>query len=106
MEPISVPNTPVAETPKPVVSRVPSGLNKGNSGASGPSTPLGDEIVYEYIQKDGQGRQIGEKRVFKGLAAINAMPAEEYKRRLLSDKSFVNKVEKLEADALKRRRQR
>ena len=62
--------------------------------------------MYEFVQRDGKGIQIGEKRVFKGLAAIDAMPSDEYKRRLLSDRSFAGKVEKLEAEAAKKRRER
>lgn len=89
---------------KPVVSRVPTGLNRGNSGTAGAVTPLADEIVYEYIQRDGQGRQVGEKKVFKGLAAVNAMSGDEYKRRMFTDKNFIRTVEKLEAEAAKRRR--
>lgn len=90
---------------QPVVSRVPMSLNKGNSStpsAVAPST--GDEIVYEFIQRDGQGRQVGAPKIFKGLAAVNAMPSEEYKRRMLTDKGFTKKVEKLEAEAAKRRK--
>lgn len=62
--------------------------------------------MYEFKQIDGKGRQVGETKVFKGLAAINAMPGEEYKRRLLHEKGFAKKVEKLEAEAAKRRQSR
>jgi hypothetical protein len=42
--------------------------------------------------------------VFTGLAAVEAMPSEEYKRRILKEPGFAKKVEKLEADALARKR--
>ena len=96
----------VTEQPAPVVSRVPSGISRANASDAGTPRPIGDEIVYEFVQRDGKGIQIGEKRVFKGLAAIDAMPSEEYKRRLLHEKGFAQKVEKLEADAAKKRRER
>lgn len=104
LEPIAQVQTP--ETPaslKPVVARVPTGLNKGNSGSGGQSPALpGDTITYEYIQRDGNGRQIGEKRVFTGLKAIDAMPSEEYKRRLFQEKGFAAKVKALQDAADKR----
>jgi hypothetical protein len=37
------------------------------------------------------------------LAAVAAMPAEEYKRRLLTDKTFSKQIDKLEAEARKPR---
>lgn len=97
-----VPVTPPVEE-KPVVSRVPIALNRTNSSdGGGAPRSVADEIVYEFIQKDGQGRQVGDKRIFKGQAAINAMPSEEYKRRLLHEKGFAAKVEKLNQEAVKR----
>lgn len=93
---------PVAE-PKPVAARVPTGLNNRTSTASGTSAPaLADTVVYEYIQRDSQGRQVGEKRVFSGLKAIDMMPSDEYKRRLLYEKGFAGKVKQLQDAADKR----
>lgn len=89
---------------KPVVSRVPTGLNRGNSGTAGAVVPLGEEIVYEIIQRDGQGRQVGPAIRHTGLKAVAAMPSDEYRRRMMSDKNFIRTVEKLEAEAAKRRR--
>jgi hypothetical protein len=99
--PVQTPETPVAA--KPVVARVPTGLNKGNSGSGGqsPVNPV-DTIVYEYVQRDGNGRQIGEKKVYTGLRAIDAMPSEEYKRRLFQEKGFAAKVKALQDAADKR----
>lgn len=96
--------TPAVVTP-PVV-RVPSGISRANSSDAGTTRSHGDEIVYEFVQKDSKGIQIGEKRVFKGLAAINAMPSDEYKHRLLSDKTFGPRVMKLEEEAARKRRER
>lgn len=90
-----VPVEKPAEKP-PVVSRVPTGLNNSNSSTAAPQPAVvGDDILYEYVQKDAQGRQVGEKRVFRGLAALNAMPSEEYKRRIVNEKGFAKKAEKL-----------
>ncbi len=91
----------------PVVSRVPGALSRSNSSDAGvtPPTP-GSDIVYEYIQRDGKGNQVGAPRVYTGLAAIDAMPSEEYKRRLLTEKGFAAKVEKLETEAAKKRSSR
>lgn len=90
---------PVVAAP---VTRVATGLNRSNSSDAGFTAPVGDEIVYEYIQRDSQGRQVGEKKTFRGMAAIQAMPSEEYKRRLLHEKGFSKKYEKLLQDAAKR----
>ena len=39
---------------------------------------------------------MGEKRVFTGLAAINAMPSDEFRKRLMTEAGFGAKVDKLE----------
>jgi len=80
---------------KPVASRVPTGLNNGNSRSEGVSAPVGSDIVYEFKQYDEKGNQVGPTRTFTGMRAIDAMPPDEYKRRLLSEKGFAAKVEKL-----------
>lgn len=92
-----VPEPVAPVVPKTVVSRVPSSLNRGNSSDAGTPVPLGDEITYEFIQRDGEGRQVGATRAFKGKAALDAMPPDEYKRRLLHEKGFAAKVDKLYA---------
>lgn len=97
----------VVETPPPPpspVSRVPTGLNRSNSSSAGTTQPVGDEIVYEFIQRDAAGRQVGQTKVFKGQAALNAMPSDEYKRRLLTEKGFAAKAEKVEIETAKKRR--
>ncbi len=92
-----VPDPVTPSAPKPVVSRVASGLNRGNSSDAGTPAPIGDEITYEFIQRDDKGRQVGATRSFKGKAALDAMPPDEYKRRLLHEKGFAAKVDKLYA---------
>jgi hypothetical protein len=94
---IPVETTVIPVVEQPPVQRIASGLNNDNSSAIGPITSAGSDIVYEIA---GPG---GTKRTFTGLAAIQAMPGEEYKRRLLTDREFGKKVDKLEADARKPR---
>lgn len=88
------PSTEPAPRPTPL----PSGLTRSKAGDVGTPRPLGDEIVYEVVMPYTK-----EKRIYKGLAAINAMPADEYKRRVNSDPNFTKIEAKLEAEAAKRR---
>lgn len=93
-----IPPAPV-EVPKPVHARIPTGLNRNTSDDVGAPRSVGDDIVYEVTVG-------GKKRRFTGLSAINAMPADEYKRRVLSDPTFAKKEEQLEREAAERRRVR
>jgi hypothetical protein len=86
----------VVEQAPPVYPRIASGLNNDNSSSVGPIIPTGSDIVYEVISN-------GQKRILTGLQAIKAMPSEEYKKRLLQDKEFGKKVDRLEAEARKPR---
>jgi len=100
--PEPVVEVPVAVAPveEPVsVPRIPTGLNRNNSEEIGPvrSAVNPDEITY-IVEVNGQ------KRKYTGLAAINAMPADEYKRRLMSDPNFAKKEQALEKEAAERRR--
>ena len=74
----------------PVVTGISSGLTRDNSSDVGPVTQPGSDITYVV---NGQ--------TLTGLRAVGAMPSEEYKRRLLTDKEFGKKIDKLEADARK-----
>lgn len=97
-----LPPTPPApvETPKPV-SRVPVALNRSNTDETGVApTSSGSDIVYEVVVN----AKTGEKRRFVGLAAVDAMPADEYRRRVMTDPNFTKKVEKLEAEKAARKR--
>lgn len=96
LEPVLEPELPPAT--KPVISRVPVSLSRTNADESGPvPVASGSDIVYEV----NQGAQ---KRRFTGLAAVDAMPADEYRRRVMSDPNFQKKVEKLEAEKAARRK--
>lgn len=85
----------VVNEPEPLVtpvSRVPVSLNRNNTEESGgPVPPSGSDIVYEVMQG-------GQKRRFVGLAAIEAMPADEYRRRTISDPTFAKKEAALEKE--------
>lgn len=92
---------PVTEpTPQPVQRPVvlPIGLNRSNATDAGTPRSLGDEIVYEIPIRNAKGDPTGEKKVYRGLAAFEAMPAEEFGRRLRTDKTFGATYEKLLAE--------
>ena len=78
----------------PVVG-ISSGLTNEDASNAGTQIPVGSDITY-----------VLEGRTYTGLAAIAAMPSEEYKHRLLREKGFAAKVDKLEADASKNRQSR
>jgi hypothetical protein len=85
------------EIPQEPVALPPSGLTREMSSSDGPTPQAGNEIVYELVVN-------GQIRRLTGLAAVQAMPGEEYKRRLLHDKNFGKIVDKLEAEAAASRR--
>jgi hypothetical protein len=90
---------PVVE-PKPTTyapSRIASGLTRDLSTDVGTVRPVGDDIVYEVIVG-------GQKRVYKGLAALDAMPSDVYKHRINHEKGFAQKAEKVMAEAEKKKR--
>jgi hypothetical protein len=106
-----IPVEPVAAPPVTPVVRVPSGLTRDNSSEIGPVQAPGSDIVYEAtfggeIKKVNGVETVvgGQKRVFTGAAAIDAMPGEEYKRRLLHEPGFAKKVQALDEAALAARR--
>lgn len=108
VEDIIVEQIPVLPTP---VVRVPSGLTRDNSSDTGPLNLPGSDIVYEVIQGstiqkiNGVETSVGgQKRTFIGKAAIDAMPGEEYKRRLLHEPGFAKKVQALDDAAFAARR--
>jgi hypothetical protein len=105
--PLEVPVTPI-----PVV-RVPSGLTRENSSEIGPANIPGSDIVYETTVGGSitkvNGVEVvtgGQKRVYTGKAAIDAMSGEEYKRRLLHEPGFAKKVQALDEAALNAKRTR
>jgi hypothetical protein len=90
---------PAAAPPAPSMPGLPSGLNREHGAADqGNTRSLGDEIVYE-VKDPRTGRVV---RTLTGMAAVNAMPSEEMKRRL-KNPAFSRIVDKLEAEAAARR---
>lgn len=101
VEPVVEP-TPVVETvvepppPPRIPAAIPTGFTRNDASDTGTVRTAGDDIIYELPLPGGQ------KRVLRGLAAINAMPGDVY-ARYLRDPNFVRKVEQLEADQRKQR---
>lgn len=99
---IEVPVVPVVPVQEPV-RHIPFSLNNENSSNVGQS-PTGNDIVYELItggelKRGSNGEQVlvgAKKTVLTGQAALDAMPGEEYKRRLLHERGFVEKVKALD----------
>lgn len=89
IEPIPVPeHRPTVFAP----SVIPSGLTRDEASDVGGSRSVGDEFVYDVAVN-------GKITRLTGLAALNAMPGQEYGKLLKSDPNFARKVEKLEAEA-------
>lgn len=106
--PVATPETtieaPPESAPAPVVEqktattpRIPSGFTRDISDDAGAPRSVESDIVYEFAVN-------GQKKRLTGLAAINAMPADEYKRRVMSDPTFSKKEQQLEKEAAERRR--
>lgn len=96
VEPIVEVQTVVPPATEPVVEYqrgIASGLTRENASDAGTPIQTGSDIVYKL--PDG--------RTLVGLAAIAAMPSEEYKHRLQTERGFSAKVDKLEAEARKPR---
>lgn len=97
-----LPVAPVDAGPRPTefpVAGIGTGLTRDLAGDTGnPPTPAGEDIVYE-IPRDGQLVRL------TGLAAINAMPGDEYGRRLRTERNFQRKVDALYAAESKKRQQ-
>lgn len=88
-EPVAEPIVePIAAAPVVVPKGVPSGFSRTNSSNAGPVTQPGADITYELIVN-------GQKRLLKGTQALDAMPSDEYKKRMRSDPNFAKKVDKL-----------
>lgn len=89
-----------AQAKRPVV--LPIGLNRSNATDAGTPRNPGEEIVYEIPIRNAKGEITGEKKVYRGLAAFEAMPAEEFRRRLNTDKQFGALYERLLAEKAQR----
>lgn len=83
-------------TPPPikVVSRVPLSLNRESSSgdAATPASSASDSFVYEHVNK-----VTGQKTVYTGQKALDALPSDEYRRRL-NTPGFSKLVAKIEAE--------
>ena len=97
VEPVIEPIVEPIQEQQVVYPRVATGLNNENSSSVGAPIIPGSDITYEVILPGNR------KQILTGLQAIRAMPSEEYKRRLLHDKEFGKKVDKLETEASKPR---
>jgi len=97
-EPVVIPPVvvpPVVEE-VPVVAAIASGFTRNNSDGTAPVKSASDELVYEVKVKD-------DIRKYTGLAAINAMPADVYRRWILSDPKHAALEQQLIAEAASRR---
>jgi hypothetical protein len=103
VEPSRITTEEPAQEKRPVIA-IPTGLTRNQGSDHGAVRVIGDEIIYELALRDGTGKLTGEKKVLKGIAAINTMPSDEFKRRVNSDKSFQQKAEKILSEASKPRR--
>lgn len=88
----------VPRTPPPVYRVPSSGLTNDNSSSVGAPRSVSEDIVYEH--RDEKGNLV---KKFTGLAALNAMPGEEYKRRIFRDPTFAAKADKIYAEANKKK---
>ncbi len=88
--PISQPE--ISVTPEFAPARIPSGLTRDSGGDGTPiPTPVGDDLVYQFVR----GGQV--VATYTGKKALDAMPADEYKRRVLYEKGFREKADAIEA---------
>lgn len=90
------PPVPVAEPtptlePAAPVRNLPPVLSRSNSSESGAARSNDSGITYEYRPNPN-----ATPIVFKGREALERMPGDEYKRRLLHEKGFKEAVEKLD----------
>lgn len=100
--------SPVPAPPVAPVQRVSTQLNNGNSSSATPPLPsLGSDIKYvSPAVYDSKGRLTNPPREFVGLKALDAIPVEEYRRRLNTEPGFKEKVDKLLANRPVNRNQR
>jgi hypothetical protein len=107
--PAPVPATlePAPEPSRPVVPRMASGLTREQAAdISGAVKSTADDIVYDQPVKDRFGKPTGHVVRYTGLAAIDKMPSDEFKRRVHTDSKFNQKYERLLNEDEQRRAQR
>lgn len=107
--PVEVPATP-PPAPAPVekpASRIGTGLNRSNTvDAPAASRSVADDIVYDFPVRDRVGKLTGEFVRYTGIAAVDKMPADEFRRRAVSDRTFNQRYEKLVHEDEQRRSRR
>jgi hypothetical protein len=106
--PVTVASEPVVREPVLTVHEEPrstefpsiglgSGLTRETSGDVQPVVTVGEDIFYD-VSRDGKLVRL------TGLAAVNAMPGDEYGRRIRNERNFQKKVDSLYvAEAAKKR---
>jgi hypothetical protein len=96
--PVPEPVAVVEPQPQPAPRPSASGLTRNSASDSGPTRASDGGIVYEYtpVGKDGKPDPYAQKQVYTGRKALDVMPAEEYKRRILHEKGFREKVDALD----------
>lgn len=88
---------PAPERPQYAPAAIPSGFSRADSTPAGNAPAPGSDIVYEVVVN-------GQKRTYRGMAALNAMPGDEYLRRTRHEQGFAAKVKAL--DDIEARKQR
>lgn len=79
--------------------RLPTGFSRADTSPTGTTPPKAGEIVYEYEVN-------GQKRTLTGMAALQAMPGDEYGRRIMREPGFLKKVQAVEKEYEDTKRQR
>lgn len=87
---------PLATAPTPPVApkRVATGITKSQASNAAPAKILGSDITYEVTDPYSK-----VKRTYTGLAAVDAMNADEYKKRVNNDPTFLARVDRMEKEA-------
>lgn len=95
----------VPEPPKPEQRPTPGagGLNRNVADAGGykPSS-VSSDVTYTLYQKSYNDKNeliVSGQTILYGKQALDAMPQEEYKRRLIKEPGFAAKVDKIEKEA-------
>ena len=89
----------------PGAAQLPTGFTRNNSDSVGPVRNSGDDVVYRVKVNRGTNKEpIEEVREFTGLAAINAMPADVYRKWILSNPQNAAVEKQLIEEAASKRR--
>jgi hypothetical protein len=95
---------------RPVAAPIPTGLSNIDSSSDGEpsSAQIANQLTYRKVYKDSAGKPTGVVETLVGKAAIDAMPAEQYKKLIEEDRrqerltgigtGFARTVELIEED--------